>query len=363
VDNDNENSGTIDVYLMNCGLYATYGYTAPVNVGQGASYSSFMVLDNDFSEFITPSVTAVEAMRVTVAHELHHAIQFGININVNDEDSEVWIMEATSTWMETQVFPDIKDNVQYLNGSGGFFANPDVSLDVEAQWYNNWIFLEYLNENWGPDSVLNIWTYLENVDIAHVAVAAELASHDKTWADAMTDFALKNYNQTTLYPDADLYDAVRIENAPGQTLDYSGTESHLIDTGTIRIDHLSAAYYAFRPGLSISADDSDILLIQVNRQPGRTLAAAVAVRRPDGSVSEYAMKEDVRGRYFLTLSPFNQTDVTEAVVVLANPSTSGTMDPSWMTITGGLGQSLPPVNDTIVATDSQSSGCFIGTAF
>jgi hypothetical protein len=194
-------------------------------------------------------------------------------------------------------------------------------------------------------------------------VAAELASHDKTWADAMTDFALKNYNQIALYPDADLYDAVRIENAPGQTLDYSGTGSQLIDTGTIRIDHLSAAYYAFRPGPSISADDSDTLLIQVTRQSGRTLAAAVAVRHSDNSVSEHALTVDAWGRYFLSLPSFNQAEITEAVVVLVNPSTSSTLDPSLMTIAGGLGQSLPPVNDTIVATDSQSSGCFIGTAF
>ncbi|GAB6094806.1 hypothetical protein JCM14469_10580 [Desulfatiferula olefinivorans] len=360
-DHDNEGSGTIDIYLMNCGAFNTYGYTVTVDVYEGNSCSSFMVVDNDFS-FAEFGTEPVPTMQVTVAHELHHAIQFGINVNMTDE-SEGWIMEATSTWMETQVFPDIKDNIQYLNGSYGFFANPGVSLDDVDQWYNNWIFLEYLNRNWGTDSVWRIWDYLEDVDIAHVAVAVELSNHGKTWALALTDFALKNYNQTALYLDADLYDEVRIDNAPGQILDYSTQDSHLINTGTLEVNHLAASYHAFRPGPSIGPDDSDTLLIQVTRQPGRTLKAAVAVRRPDDSVSEYELTEDSWGRYALSLSPFNQADVTEAVVVLVNPSTSGTMDPSWMTIKGGLGQTLPPVNDTLVATESKSSGCFIGALF
>lgn len=137
---DNGGDGKIDVYLMNCGEYGVYGYTAPIEVDSSSSYASYMVIDNDYTDpdLYLGSIESVDAMRVTVAHEFHHAIQFAIN-----SDTQAWIMEATSTWMESQVYPDIPDNLQYLNGAYGFFANPDVSLDDEFQWYNNWIWMEY----------------------------------------------------------------------------------------------------------------------------------------------------------------------------------------------------------------------------
>ena len=65
-----------DVYLQDVGRRGLYGYCAPEHLvpGERNVASSYCVLDNDFAEFALPPTPS---MRVTVAHELFHAVQFG----------------------------------------------------------------------------------------------------------------------------------------------------------------------------------------------------------------------------------------------------------------------------------------------
>lgn len=69
-----------DIYLKDLSL-AYYGYTMPDRVLEGTSesgrYTSFVVVDKDFS-FISPDKNkGLPALRITLAHELFHAIQLG----------------------------------------------------------------------------------------------------------------------------------------------------------------------------------------------------------------------------------------------------------------------------------------------
>lgn len=347
---DNEGDGAIDVYLMNCGAYGIYGYTAPLDANLSSSYASYMVIDNDFTEFVTSTMTALDAMEVTVAHEFNHSIQFAINVGADD-----WIMEATSTWMESQVYPDIHDNIQYLNGAYGFFANTDVPIDDDYQWYNNWIWLEYMSLKWGQDSVLNVWGYIGNQFNSKVAVSNEIIDNGSDLETAFTEFALKNYSQTDFYPDAADYDEVTLVDEPGLTLDYRNASSHLIATGNIYVQHLSAVYYGVSPGAVITPGADDTLLIQVARKVGSPLNGVVSVRLPDNSVTEYPLTFDSSGNASFSLSDFNQSQVTEAVVVLINYSADSTSDLSYFRISGGL--PAPIVNG------SSSGGCFIESSF
>ena len=72
-------SAQFDVYLADIGSAGLYGYCAPehrcrVRAGHA---SSFCVFDNDFTGFPMPPD---ESLRVTAAHELFHAVQFGIDV-------------------------------------------------------------------------------------------------------------------------------------------------------------------------------------------------------------------------------------------------------------------------------------------
>ena len=118
-------SAQFDVYLEDLGRRGLYGYCAPEDLvsGERNVASSYCVLDNDFAEFALPPTPS---MRVTVAHELFHAVQFGI-----DAREDGWFLEATATWMEEQVTDDVDDNRQYLRhgqlGDPGTRSTPSTA--------------------------------------------------------------------------------------------------------------------------------------------------------------------------------------------------------------------------------------------
>ena len=95
-----------------------YGYCAPERRKPGYQWlaSGYCVLDNDFVG--VPASPRWTARKVTAAHEFFHAIQFGY-----DFGEDVWMLEATATWMEERVFDEVNDNRQYL--PAGQVVRPD----------------------------------------------------------------------------------------------------------------------------------------------------------------------------------------------------------------------------------------------
>ena len=59
---------------------------------------------------------------MTIAHEFHHAIQFGY---YQGSDS-IWWQESTSTWMEEVAYPEVDDYLQYLPS---FLGSPHRALN------------------------------------------------------------------------------------------------------------------------------------------------------------------------------------------------------------------------------------------
>lgn len=338
---DNGGDGTRDVYLMNCGFDDVYGYTMPLS--DNRTCPSYMVLDNDFEEFATDTLTAEQAMQVTVAHEFHHSVQFSIN-----SYADIWIMEATSCWMESKVYPGLNDNIQYLNGSNGYFAMPDVSLDDYDQWYNSWIFLKYMTLIWGDQTVADLWDNLLYSSDGMNATSSVLASVDSDLKTAFTDFVMKNYSQAGFYPDALDYDEVHIANNQGQILDYSSDRSHAITPVIAKVDHLAAAYYKYIPGDDLEGEK---LLVDVYGQNGADVQAALTVKQTDGSYIEKTFTLNENNDGFLYVDDFSASSVDEVVVQVINYST--TDDDVEMIVSGGLGFKS--------AMEGGDGGCFIDT--
>ena len=145
-------SAQFDVYLADISRAGLYGYCAPEAPVPGAPNhaSSYCVFDNDFTGFPMPPD---ESLQVTAAHELFHAVQFGLDVN---EDR--WFLESTATWMEEQVADDVNDNRQYL--PSGQLGRRNVPLDhvaADLSVYGNWIFFQFLAQRYGVDAVRQVW--------------------------------------------------------------------------------------------------------------------------------------------------------------------------------------------------------------
>jgi hypothetical protein len=131
-----------DIFLVNLAPQNVYGYTFSPPDG-------YMELDNDYSERIY-SAKAAAGLRVTLAHELFHSVQFAIWAGGNDG---VWWQEVTATFMEDYNFPDINDYWQYLNPEwfcNTFFEDPATPLNqgstggCDAHMYGAAVFCQHL---------------------------------------------------------------------------------------------------------------------------------------------------------------------------------------------------------------------------
>ena len=76
-----------------------------------------------------------------------------------DYDEDPWMMESTATWMEERVADHVDDNRQYLRYSQ--LQAPFVPLDAFSSTYGfqygNWIFWEYLTQQYSQGLVKKAW--------------------------------------------------------------------------------------------------------------------------------------------------------------------------------------------------------------
>ena len=154
---DNGLSGDeYDVYFSDLGRGAAYGFTYPEESGN-TTYS-YLELDNDYTNPIYQQTKGNDALRVTIAHEFHHAIQFGY-YQGNDG---IWWQESTSTWMEDVAYPHVDDYLQYLPS---FLDVPHRALNSGSRLggfhiYGTSIFSHFLDQRYGREVNLQIWQEL-----------------------------------------------------------------------------------------------------------------------------------------------------------------------------------------------------------
>ncbi len=134
-------------YVTTQGTYAGFVGDNPntSSWNEQTAYASCMVLSDDFSGFASP---ALKALQATVAHEFHHAIQFGYGVAPGLRDIDGLFMEAGATWVEDEVFDDANDNYNYLwpdfQTCMGEYHPSDSN-----QWYPYWVVLRGLTERFG----------------------------------------------------------------------------------------------------------------------------------------------------------------------------------------------------------------------
>jgi len=150
-DNGEGGDDLYDIYISSTGN--NYGYTEPESPLGNEKYTSFIVIHNSFTNFFTKGLAA---MRVTVAHELHHSIQMG-NYILRWEDR--YFHEITSTAMEEFVFDDVND---YYNYNPSYFRNPETPLPLTTG-YNTATWNIFLRDNFDYDIIKRQWELMPSV--------------------------------------------------------------------------------------------------------------------------------------------------------------------------------------------------------
>jgi hypothetical protein len=199
-------------------------------------YYSYITVDNDYQQFAT---RGINGLKVTAAHEFHHAIQIG---SYGYWDNDVYAYELTATWFEDVVYTEVNDYYNYLwNYFGGFSSGLSFNSSSYGG-YERCIFAHYLAKVNTPDIMRDIWTgmrtqpFLESTDAA-------LVNRGSTLQSAFAEFTKWNYytwdraDTIHYYPEGNHYPRFQ----PLQKIDFFNTTS----TTTGDVEPLSSSMYEY----------------------------------------------------------------------------------------------------------------------
>ena len=218
---DKGGSEHYDIYIRNISS-RYYGYTQPEEFAQGKgdnersktvveknAFTSYMVIRNNYINFPLPEL---ENIKVTVAHEYFHAIQFGY-----DGWEMPWLLEASAVWMEEEMYDDINDCYQYMSD---WFNQPHKSLDEDGyHWYGSFIFFEYIAQHMGGAETIrrlfneSVQSNSRERDGSHAALNASLKQQGFSFQQALNGMSVANKIMSSL-PAADNFAYDEAESYP-----------------------------------------------------------------------------------------------------------------------------------------------------
>lgn len=191
-DNMAGGDNALDIYIIN-EPRGSYGDTNPEDGLGNNKYMSFIQIDNDFSPD-SYATSGLAAMRVTAAHELHHAIQVG---SYSYRDSELFFHELTSTSMEDFVFSDVGD---YYKGPflKQYFDNPakdyfqNSSVNGESNGYRMGFWNIFLRDKFGYGIIKRQWELYVTYPAVR-AISISLLEQHSTFKNALDEFGVWTY--------------------------------------------------------------------------------------------------------------------------------------------------------------------------
>jgi hypothetical protein len=187
-----------DVYYSEGG---TYGLTDYANRDVFATEPfqkmySFIVIDNDFSEydstrplkskyFPTYKYPGIPSLKVTIAHEFFHAIQFMYGLS---QPAATTVMEMTAVAMERVFFPEVPDYLNYVRLIFRNTASYPFGKDNADTGYGHSIFNQYLIEKFGVGIMKEIWENVGNGVEVYSAIDLALKQHNSSMSKAWCEF-------------------------------------------------------------------------------------------------------------------------------------------------------------------------------
>ncbi len=233
----------LDVYVFELNK-SSYGYTS---------------LDEDDNIYICIDDNLLpDKMKVTVAHEFFHAVQYVYEDWYDSDryhyDSNLWWEESTAVWIEDEIYDYVNDYLQYLKIK---FTNFDKPLDYYQDTlinfeYGGVIFAKFLSETFNKDIILEIFVRCREINppLAKYAIGDILNKYvnEKTtdgWEITLEEFYIKNLKRD--YEDG--YEL--LNNEPGQLVRTKYPVPSFMDTINIEgrynsdwaIEHLAAHYF------------------------------------------------------------------------------------------------------------------------
>ncbi len=203
--------GRYDVYLRNI---SAYGITWPGPEGPQpwTDWTSYIEIENDFDGVYPnddPEGPVAGAMKITCAHEFHHAVQYGLC-----GTSSAWVAELTSISFEERLYPQVNDYVWLIDY---LTEDPQYPIDWNSGYhmYGLGLFGQYLDMTYGDDFLFDVWDTMRFTPDwnALVTVSDEL---DGGLGDLFSDFGVAAFfigsRDCGFFPDGPAFSDMEVQN-------------------------------------------------------------------------------------------------------------------------------------------------------
>ena len=309
-----------DIYILGLGT-GLYGYAQPENPGPQTwnDYSSYLAVHNNMVTGFTcpntdPEGVQLGRLKVTIAHEFFHAVQFGYDIF-----DASWFYEASSTWMEDEVFDASNDYYCYLPGH---FLYPEYSLQ-EANGFSEYahcVWHIFLTENHGDSLVRKFWEGCISSTAINSVQNVLINNYGTSLGEQFQEFTSWNYvtgyrDDGVHYSEGAVYDTcwiMKVENS-FPFFDHVPSQSPFDE----RPDNLSCNFVRMN-----TAALSGKLILDFDGQDGTTWGASVIMQRTPGDYEfdQISLNPGAAGE--LVIDSIDQFEIV--MLIPSNLSTSGT---------------------------------------
>ncbi|MBI3587520.1 MAG: hypothetical protein HY088_10355 [Ignavibacteriales bacterium] len=162
--------------------------------GATKRYSTYIEIDNDFFGYRT---SGMKGLKVTAAHEFHHASQVGgYGMWDTVPNFDFYFYELSAVWMEDMVFTDIND---YYFDVPTYFKNFKDGQGISFPFtiygpspyygYERSIWAHFLTKRFGRDIMREVWEGVKTQPVIQSTVQV-LRQHG---SDMESEFALFSY--------------------------------------------------------------------------------------------------------------------------------------------------------------------------
>lgn len=228
----------IDIYIGNTNAYneAENKYVSIQNYYAGYTedyynYTPYFVINPNIS---------LNLIKVTIAHEFFHTIQYAYGVDLVNNDiwnKNKWFLEATAVLMECEVYPNIIDYINYLKYYLPYI-NKSLDLSNGMIEYGKVLFAKFLVQKFGINFIKQIFENYNKKETLLESIKNELAIYNISFDDFILDYGkcLANisfcFKKGNKYPKPKKYMIGTITNVGkyGIVLFSSGSNSYLISS-------------------------------------------------------------------------------------------------------------------------------------
>ncbi|MGD8427456.1 MAG: T9SS type A sorting domain-containing protein [Balneolaceae bacterium] len=231
--------GTYDVEILN--LQYLYGQTYTANG------TTRIQIENDFSEGFPsntdPEGDQIGAIKVTMAHEFKHAINYVIN-HWSGEPTHWGEMDATLE--EELVYDNVNDYYNYLRNSGSIFISPQNSFYPGSYYHVTWAL--FFEQTYGSQFWPEVWQIIgSNPNISMVEAMSQQLGGRAKFDRAYIQSELWHYASGTKNSIGD-FGFEEKENYPNSAINGRFTGIDSLKT-PIDIPAFAAHYIELEPGI------------------------------------------------------------------------------------------------------------------